>query len=327
VKLRYYFHNVENKNVVINSYYIVNAEVLWKELNSSLAYLDIKIDSIPPGVYPNASGFSIGLHYSDWSVWNKAVDYSYQKNSVYAKNSKILLFQGDSLIYGVIPAGKVENRNFAITGFRPMNLGWIEIENISDSSQSTDGLTLMDSKGNLHKVGRVALKPKGKIKFCQNDDACVISNSDVVDSSFLWGENGEAVLMKDSLILSYIPWGKEGSFAEKAVAVDVWDNKEDFFPSTEIDSIYGIEYEKNVYFKINPFAKITNTEGWWYYTSNDSLKEEPFSPSPILLSTNKEKTYRMKGDDSISFNWQQVRNVSDYQLVVLSETDSSLIEK
>ena len=75
VKLRYYFHNVENKNVVINSYYIVNAEVLWKELNSSLAYLDIKIDSIPPGVYPNASGFSIGLHYSDWSVWNKATDY------------------------------------------------------------------------------------------------------------------------------------------------------------------------------------------------------------------------------------------------------------
>lgn len=58
------------------------------------------MDSIPYGVFPNESGYSLGVHYSDWKPRNKTLDFSNPQSSTFARADNVALYIDETLLYG-----------------------------------------------------------------------------------------------------------------------------------------------------------------------------------------------------------------------------------
>lgn len=90
----------KEKNFVVDSGYKPNAKISVRLVNDTIGYISYFIDSIPKGVFPNMSGYSQGLHFSDWSEMDKKRNPSYVGTPIFLKNPNILLYVGNTLVYG-----------------------------------------------------------------------------------------------------------------------------------------------------------------------------------------------------------------------------------
>lgn len=104
VELRYYFHKKAGKTPQLDVYYAPGVSASIKQKDSETAYIEILASSIPSGYFPNQGGMSFGLHYSDWSAWDKSLDPSYQKFSTLQRNDKIAV-----LVNGMTEQSQAEN--------------------------------------------------------------------------------------------------------------------------------------------------------------------------------------------------------------------------
>lgn len=104
VELRYYFHKKQGKTPQLDVYYAPGVSASIRDADSESAYVEILAESIPSGYFPNQGGMSFGLHYSDWSAWDKSLDPSYQNSSTLQRNDKIAL-----LVNGVAEQSQAEN--------------------------------------------------------------------------------------------------------------------------------------------------------------------------------------------------------------------------
>lgn len=104
VELRYYFHKKQGKTPQLDVYYAPGISASIREADSETAYVEILAESIPSGYFPDQGGMSFGLHYSDWSAWDKSLDPSYQKFSTLQQNDKIAL-----LVNGVVEQSQTES--------------------------------------------------------------------------------------------------------------------------------------------------------------------------------------------------------------------------
>ena len=98
--LRYCLTKSPNKTVEINGYYVENSQISMQNIDSTHACFSVKMDSVPHGVFPNQSGYSIGVHYSDWTPRNKALDYSNPQSSSFTRADNIALYIDETLLYG-----------------------------------------------------------------------------------------------------------------------------------------------------------------------------------------------------------------------------------
>ena len=98
--LRYCLTKSPNKTVEINGYYVENSQITLQDVDSTHACFSIKMDSVPHGVFPNQSGYSIGVHYSDWTPRNKMLDYSNPQSSSFTKADNVAFYIDETLLYG-----------------------------------------------------------------------------------------------------------------------------------------------------------------------------------------------------------------------------------
>ncbi len=104
VELRYYFAPKQGKQVILENYYLSGATAAIVKVDSTQSYLQILIQELGPGEMPNLSGFSIGLHYSDWSPWQKSEDFSYPGVGSFSETQKFPLFIDQALVAGLTPS-------------------------------------------------------------------------------------------------------------------------------------------------------------------------------------------------------------------------------
>ena len=98
--LRYCLTKSPDKVVEVDNYYIGNSHVSLENIDSTNACLNIKMDSIPYGVFPNQSGYSVGVHYSDWSSRNKTLDFSNPQSSTFTRADNVALYVDETILYG-----------------------------------------------------------------------------------------------------------------------------------------------------------------------------------------------------------------------------------
>jgi cytoskeletal protein CcmA (bactofilin family) len=108
----YYFTTEQNKTPQLEDYYTPDALVALENLGSGNYRVKITFSGItiqPGQTLPNPEGEVIGLHYTDWSVWNKTNDFSNTGLATFTLNGNIPVFTAsDTLIYGNIP-GTITN--------------------------------------------------------------------------------------------------------------------------------------------------------------------------------------------------------------------------
>jgi len=98
--LRYCLTKSPNKIVAVDNYYVGNSQVTLENVDSTNACFSVKMDSIPYGVFPNESGYSLGVHYSDWTPRNKTLDISNPQSSAFTRADNVALYIDKTLLYG-----------------------------------------------------------------------------------------------------------------------------------------------------------------------------------------------------------------------------------
>lgn len=201
VKLRYVFSQNADKHIVLDSGYTAGTHVSLQMVNDTLGYIEILIDSVSQGYFPNASGFYQGLHYFDWSVLEKQKHPSYVSESNFVENANVLLYVGESLVFGEETLLPIQKPSLKIVGFQPEGNAWIDIRNLGNEILLLDGVTLMGKDSVERPLGQMSLNPMEILRICRNDSACGNIEKKLIMSDFPWGRIGEALLKKDSIYL------------------------------------------------------------------------------------------------------------------------------
>lgn len=316
VEMRFVFWKEYGKNFVVDSGYKPNAKITVRLVNDTIGYVSYFIDSIPKGMYPNMSGYSQGLHFSDWTEMNKKRNPSYLDSPFFAKNAKVLLFVDNVLVYGDASTLPKSKTDFKIVGFQPDGNAWIDIQNRGPVGEYLEKSKLIGSNGVSYELDSIFLDSMEILRICKNDTACERSEKRLILPNFAWGREGEALLKKDSLLLSYVPWGKRGTMAELAVLGNVWEDVDDYFAPMSKEFHYPIEYYKNVFFRIRTGDRGTSSRDWFGFSERDDPTKKINVPKPLMLTMNKTETYRLSSNEPVEFSWLPVEHVSRYKLIV-----------
>ncbi|MBR4916352.1 MAG: hypothetical protein IKZ45_04655 [Fibrobacter sp.] len=316
IKLRYLFTKKSEKQIVLDTGYTAGARVSLEIVNDTLGYVEIQIDSIIQGFFPNSSGFYQGLHYSDWSALEKQSHPSYINVSDFIENSNVLLYRDDVLVYGNAPFFPVEKPKLKIVGFQPEGNAWIDIKNYGHERVSLNGVSLTGLDSVEHDLGTISLDTGEIIRVCKWDSACGEFEKKIILPSFPWDSVGEAMLKRDSVYLAYIPWGREGVFADEAVSAGVWKQKEDYFASAEKKEYYPVQYVENAFYRVRENERGAKTDDWFSYTDRDNPSTVQFAPSPVKLTMVDSVNYRLTENDSVTFKWIPVERVRQYKVVI-----------
>ncbi len=104
----YYFTTELNQTPILDDYYTPDASSTIENLNNGnyRVRFDFTGSTLNPGqVKPNLDGKVIGLHYSNWSAWDKSNDFSNTGLSTFTLNGNIPVYSSSgALIYGNTPA-------------------------------------------------------------------------------------------------------------------------------------------------------------------------------------------------------------------------------
>lgn len=101
--LKYYLKKDPGKEIVVDRYYPMDSRVNVVEIDSVNVCIEYVLDSVPNGVFPNESGYSIGIRYKDWANRDKYDDFSMPKSSVFSRADNVALFAEGVLVHGNLP--------------------------------------------------------------------------------------------------------------------------------------------------------------------------------------------------------------------------------
>lgn len=315
VKLRYVFTK-KAKNIVLDTGYTAGAHVSLQMVNDTLGYIEIQVDSIPQGFFPNSSGLYQGLHYYDWSSIEKQEHPSYVNNIDFATNTNILLYIKDSLVLGKTSVLPNPALNLKIVGFQPENNAWIDVKNFGDEGVYLGGVSLMGRDGIERTLNSIYLEPAEVMRICRNDQACGEIEKTVLMPDFPWGRIGEALLKKDSTYLSYVPWGGKGNFVREAVVKNVWKGEDDFFPPSMLKAFSSVKYTNNMFYRVIGKAKGTKTDNWFSFSDRDNPSVIQTAPVPVKITMDKPVNYRLTERDEVTLKWLPVKRAKQYKIVL-----------
>jgi hypothetical protein len=320
VRVRYYFKKAEQKSIALEHYYTEQAQLSIENLDSVNSCLNIDLDSLPSGLYPNESGLSIGLHYSDWSAWNKADDFSDPESSVYKENEKTSLYMDGTLIWGLTPSlvsdAPVELRFYGIQLEASTQCGpWFELKNFGLKSIPLDSVFLHDGKGDRFNISHEKIKSGERIRIYL----------DSLSPAKTFDLQGELLLEYGSNPIDYIVWGKAGKYAEYAVENGLWQSATDYLQILD-DSRVGslsLPYISGSFFR-NMNKEIRSSESWLLYSGSELAESDSSLPNSAPLSWPSMTQVVLKQKEPLHFVWIPIPGAERYRLTVLSK-DSSIV--
>ncbi len=103
--LKYCLVKEPGKEIAVERFYPRDAQVDIREVDSIHACIDYVLDSVPEGLFPNESGYSLGIRYENWLNRDKYRDFSMPKSSVFSVANNVALYAGGKRIWGNYQSG------------------------------------------------------------------------------------------------------------------------------------------------------------------------------------------------------------------------------
>lgn len=135
IHARYFLNYEKNRALEIAPYYMEGVSV---SLDTTEDYLAVKMSfpAIAPGVFPNSSGISLGMRYSDDSSFHKQENYSYPTGTSFTETDRIPVYYDDALFAGVAPGilpdanpiSMVSGSELLLDSSKRVRFAWREVE-------------------------------------------------------------------------------------------------------------------------------------------------------------------------------------------------------
>ncbi|WP_173475430.1 hypothetical protein [Fibrobacter succinogenes] len=135
IHARYFLNNEKNRTLKIAPYYMEGVSVSLDTIEDYLA-VKISFPVIAPGVFPNSSGISLGMRYSDDSSFHKQGNYSYPIGSSFTETDRIPVYYGDVILVGFAPGilpdanpiSMVSGSELLLDSTKRVRFAWREVE-------------------------------------------------------------------------------------------------------------------------------------------------------------------------------------------------------
>ncbi|WP_234978152.1 hypothetical protein [Fibrobacter intestinalis] len=284
------------------------------KMDSAQSYLQILIRELRPGEMPNQSGFSIGLHYSDWSPWQKSEDFSYPGVGVFSETQKIPLFIDQALVAGLTPNSVKESPvMLSLVAIQPENgtqPAFVTIKNDGLRTIHLDSVFVKKGNGTRVAVSGDSLIVGGKATY----------KLDSLGQNFS-GRNGELLFsVAEGFPVAYVCWGGKGALTDYAVESELWESE-----CLKTSPGIGVYYSAGDFYRVAPEMSGRNGDNWLRYGAAELDKVDGELPDAEPISLQDGSAVVKAAKEPMHFAWHPVPGAAQYQLVVARAADSSIV--
>lgn len=309
IELRY--HVVQDTALIAEPdfYYLPDGMANWSfddSVNATLVIYFPDIVLYPGDTLGENSGYAVGLHNKNWSVWSKNDDPSQPTSNVFSIAENVEILSGGKSL--MLDVGKYQGC--------PM-VQFVEVEKDSVSLQVLQQLSSDSSS--------IIIKNKNGVSVSAN------LNKPFVDSlgQKIWRgyfptqdsieHRGELRAECKGNLLAYFAYGWKPTGAAAAVAKKLWE-KTDSFVKADFDMGFnqGLADEQRLVLQKDSTGRFLDAryvENWKFYRA----WEEPGEKSmPVILSPVLQ--YEENDIDFLTLEWEKIDEVNWYRLLVLKSS-------
>lgn len=236
VHVRYFLPFNPLETIEVAPYYLPGAVYSVDTVGQMLS-LNIDIDELLPGYFPNSSGMSVGLNYVGYTDLHKVEHYSYPGVGGFTRSENISVWLDDVLLVGIAPSGLNDIPLFKFTALRPESSGdyaaFVEITNKGKNIPGFVSLALLNllfADGNRYAVD------SNQVAKLRIANATIKVRLDSLIGDTLLNGKGELLLEYGDDVLDYVPWGSAGIHSDIATNYDLWDNAFDYVKTYDDES-------------------------------------------------------------------------------------------
>lgn len=327
VTVQYHLKKSASETFALDPYYTGNWSFSISEQSGENVVVSINIPHLPTGVAPDQSGYSVGIHRTDWQAMVKSTERGFPLGSTFAQALDYAVFQGNTLIGGnaYIDPNSVDP-SLRFVGLQPTPYGdipsWIEIENYGTTPANLSNISLewATSTGtSSSSVSSAVLEPGKRLRICPTQLNC--PDDDLVAAvPMLQDVQGEFLLRYNTKIMDYLSWGRNaGVFAADAREANVQ------YTRLRVDYPFHDEYWNQVINGI--FYK--KVDGKWYsYKIGEYDVNTTERPGPIPY-INEEKLCLEGSALSrvVRFAWRPVEGAIGYNLTIRKSDGTVLFDQ
>lgn len=318
VQTKYYLNYDRNKVLNLSPYYMAGATASIDTLGDFLA-VNINVAKLAPGVFPNASGISLGMNYADWSALNKQGDFSYPNAGNFVVVNNIPVYANGTIIAGATPINDDVNEEppkIRFVGIQPENTAtrsaWVELQNYDTTSIDLSDFYLKWSASDSVDIGSGTLAAGQKMRICQssslecpNDDLIlVISNfPDGIERTFSLSKNGDVL---DSVTLG----------------------------RCEVDAVACLrtisDRDKSGagnFYSTGDFFKYIENIGWNVYSSSEIFAESDELPVAKPYAMSDTSVVALNDNGKVRLSWIPVNGAQSYVVSIYNKADKSLVDR
>lgn len=329
VRTRYFLQFETGRVLNVAPYYLAGASLSLDTLGDYIA-VNIDVARLAPGVFPNSSGISFGMNYTDYSDMEKAEHFSYPGMGNFLVTDSIPVYVDGTLLAGASPISE-GNPEIRIAAFQPENtssdMAWIKVENVGETAADMRYLALLDSSGTsfVLNVGGNAqnLLAAGDTMLICAGTPC--SNGRAVPGISL-GSAGELSLEYGSIMVDYVAWGSAGRHASVAVGNGLWRDSSDHLRTTE--KVWGpsLPYESGSFFRRTNFDG-HSTMDWIVFSPSEKGTAEGNLPNSVPFSWNDGVEIVLPHEAPMHFAWVPVPGALSYRLNIFSEDSVQIYQE
>ena len=319
VHAKYFLGFDRNKTLNVSPYYMAGATTSIDTVGDFLV-VNINVASLAPGVFPNSSGISLGMNYTDWSAFNKQDNYSYPNASNFVVANNIPVYANGAIVAGVTPINDPVNEEppkIRFVGIQPENTAtrsaWVELQNYDTTSIDLSGLYLKWSASDSVDIGGGTLQPNKIIRVCKSSTLeCPTSDANVVLNNLNFGLTGEFELKKQSKKIDYIAWGAQGTLDPTYG-----------FLKTQTNASYAMQvgYRTGSFFRYNADA------GWNIYSAGEINKSSEALPDGTPFGVVDGISFATGTNNQVRLSWVPVKGANSYIIKIFDGNNNLVYEK
>jgi hypothetical protein len=288
-----------------DGYYVPGGNMEWVQQSGGEAVLKISFPNAvlePMEELSNSSGFSVGLHAKDWSLWNKQDHYSQPASNVFTLTDRISVYSNGILLNG---EEAVSNADCPEVWFFEIQMDSVKIGWKPSGKEEQTILELRSFNGASQEVDLT----KGAVfgDYREWSGAFPVQHEN----------HGELWLNCSGKTAAYFAYGITPENAGPAVEAGLWDSKRGFVGAhAELGYNMGIMPGERFIVKSGEFGR--RVADWKLYRPWEApdLPELPTIVFPGLGVSIMPET----PNDSMLFAWTAVEGFSLYQLYIVRDS-------
>lgn len=318
VHAKYFLGFDRNKTLNVSPYYMAGATTSIDTVGDFLV-VNINVASLAPGVFPNSSGISLGMNYTDWSAFNKQDNYSYPNASNFVVANNIPVYANGAIVAGLTPINDPVNEEppkIRFVGIQPENTAtrsaWVELQNYDTTAIDLNSLYLKWSASDSVEIGSGTLSAGQKVRICQSSSLeCPTDDKVVVKDYFPVGLEKTITLKKGNVAIDSLSWG-------------LCKHVDYVCLQTIIDSTKSGVFNQ---YSLGKFFRYVENIGWNVYSAgevNHNPDALPMAQSFVLPDT---AYVAIENGQKVKLAWNPVKGAEAYVVSVYKKVDKSLVAR